>query len=405
MVIGGGPAGMMAAVSAAYNGNQVHLFEKNEKLGKKLYITGKGRCNVTNASNIENHFSNILRNEKFLYSAYNTLDSEDICKMIENEGIKLKIERGNRVFPESDKSSDIIHAIKKMLDAAGVFIHYNAEISEIKKVNGEIFIKDKRGMVYNGDCCVIATGGMSYKSTGSTGDGYKFAEKMGHVVEKIYPSLVPFNIKEELCKRLQGLALKNVALTVEDEKGKIYYNEQGELLFTHFGISGPLVLSSSCYICDKMEEHQFVAYIDMKPGLSYDELDKRILHDFKENINKNFNNSLDRLLPKSIIPEIISISGIDQYKKVNEITREERNALVSTIKKLPLHILGTRGYNEAIITRGGISTKNINPKTMESKLVPGIYFAGEVIDLDAKTGGYNLQIAWSTGYLAGSSIY
>lgn len=405
LIIGGGAAGMMAAIAAGYNGNEVHLFEKNDRLGKKIFITGKGRCNITNASSIENHFSNIIYNEKFLYSAYNNFSSEDICNMIESTGIETKIERGNRVFPLSDKSSDVIWALDKMMKDIGVNVHLKSEITKIENSNNKVILIDKHNNKFAGDKCIVATGGMSYETTGSTGDGYKFAEKMGHTVSKTYPSLVPFNIKEEMCKQLQGLSLKNIKLTITDEKGKVYFQEQGEMLFTHFGISGPLVLSASCYICDKFKEHDFYAYIDLKPALDKETLDKRILKDFNENINKNFNNSLDKLLPKKMIEPIIELCNIDPYKKVNEITKEEREILVENIKNIPLTISGTRGFNEAIITRGGISVKDINPKTMESKIVPNIYFVGEVLDLDAKTGGYNLQIAWSTGYLAGSSIY
>lgn len=405
LIIGGGAAGMISAVAAAYNGNEVHLFEKNEKLGKKIFITGKGRCNITNASSIENHFSNIMRNAKFLYSAYNCLNSDDICTMIESTGVKTKVERGNRVFPESDKSSDVIWALNKMMKDVGVFLHMECNVNEINTSKNEVVIKDSNNNTYHGDKCIIATGGLSYPVTGSTGDGYEFAKKMGHKIEKTYPSLVPFNIKEEYCKVLQGLSLKNVNLKIEDENKKVYYNEQGEMIFTHFGISGPLVLSASAYLSDKMKEHQYMAYIDLKPALDNDMLDKRILKDFNEGINKNFNNAIEKLLPKKIIPVIIELSGISPYKKVNEITKEEREKLVQVIKNMPLHIVGLRGYNEAIITKGGISVKEINPRTMESKLVPNVYFVGEVLDIDAMTGGYNLQIAWSTGYLAGNSIY
>lgn len=405
LIIGGGAAGMMAAIAAAYNGNEVHVFEKNEKNGKKLFITGKGRCNITNASDIENHFANIMRNSKFLYSAYHCLDSYGVCTMIESAGVETKIERGNRVFPLSDKSSDVIYALNKMMRDIGVNIHLKSEIVSVSKENENIILKEKNGEKHIGDACIIATGGISYPVTGSTGDGYKFAEKIGHTITERYPSLVPFNIKEEFCKELQGLSLKNVELKIQDETGKQYYSEMGEMLFTHFGISGPLVLSASGHISDKLKEHQFIAKIDLKPALSNEALDKRILKDFEENINRNFNNSLDKLLPKKLIPVIVELSGINQYKKVHEITKEERENLVKLIKELKMSISGARGYNEAIITKGGVSVKDINPKTMESKIVPGIYFAGEVLDIDALTGGYNLQVAWSTGYLAGSSIY
>ena len=405
LIIGGGAAGMMAAIAAAYNGNEVHIFEKNEKNGKKLFITGKGRCNITNASDIENHFANIMRNSKFLYSAYHCLDSYGVCTMIESAGVETKIERGNRVFPLSDKSSDVIYALNKMMRDIGVNIHLKSEIVSVSKENENIILKEKNGKKHIGDACIIATGGISYPVTGSTGDGYKFAEKIGHTITERYPSLVPFNIKEEFCKELQGLSLKNVELKIQDETGKQYYSEMGEMLFTHFGISGPLVLSASGHISDKLKEHQFIAKIDLKPALSNEALDKRILKDFEEKINRNFNNSLDKLLPKKLIPVIVELSGINQYKKVHEITKEERENLVKLIKELKMSISGARGYNEAIITKGGVSVKDINPKTMESKIVPGIYFAGEVLDIDALTGGYNLQVAWSTGYLAGSSIY
>ncbi len=403
LVVGGGAAGMMSAIAAAYNGNEVILFEKNEKLGKKIFITGKGRCNVTNASSVENHMSNVVSNSKFLYSAYNCLNSEDVCNIIEAAGVPLKVERGNRVFPSSDKSSDIIYALKKTLIDIGVKILLDTEIKSIVSDNG-IVLKDTNGKSYNGDKCIIATGGLSYPTTGSTGDGYKWAEKFGHEIVDTKPSLVPFDIKESFCKKLQGLSLKNIKLTLISN-GKTYYEDFGEMLFTHFGISGPLVLSSSCYVTDLLNNQQFKAILDLKPSLDRETLDKRILKDFKENINKNFNNSLDRLLPKKIIPIIIEMSGIDPYKKVHEVTKEERERLVDIIKGLEMNIIGTRGYNEAIITKGGVSVKDIDPRTMQSKLIDDVYFVGEVLDLDAMTGGYNLQIAWSTGYLAGSSIY
>lgn len=404
LIIGGGASGMMAGIAAAYNGNEVHIFDRNEKLGKKLFITGKGRCNLTNASDNENHLNHTVHNPKFLYSAYNAFNAQDVCDMIENAGIPLKVERGNRVFPESDKSSDIIRALTKLLNELKVNIHLNVEITGINK-DEKIYLTDKNKNQYYGDACIIATGGLSYPTTGSTGDGYRFADKIGHEITKTYPSLVPFNIKEEFCKQLQGLSLKNVMLTITDNAGKEYFKEQGEMLFTHYGISGPLVISASSYIADRMENNQYKALIDLKPALDYDTLNKRVLRDFEENINRNFNNSLDKLLPKKLIDVIVELSGINPYKKVHEITKEEREKLTFVIKNVPLHISGLRSYNEAIITKGGISVKDINPKTMESKLCPGIYFVGEVLDLDALTGGYNLQIAWSTGYVAGSSVW
>lgn len=405
LIIGGGAAGMIASIAAAYNGNEVHVFEKNEKMGKKLFITGKGRCNITNASDIQNHFSNIMRNSKFLYSAYNNFTSEDICRMIESTGVQTKIERGNRVFPQSDKSSDVIWALTKIMKDVGVEIHLKTNIMDVASDAAGIKITDEKKNIYKGDKCIVATGGLSYQATGSTGDGYGFAKKMGHTIEETFPSLVPFNIREEYCKTLQGLSLKNVQLTVRDENKKIYYSELGEMLFTHFGMSGPLVLSASGHISDKMKQHRFQVIVDLKPALSNAMLDKRILKDFREGMNKNFSNSIEKLLPKKLIPIVIGMSEIDPYKKVHEITKEEREHLIQVIKNLPFTISGLRNYNEAIITKGGISIKEINPKTMESKIVPNIYFVGEVLDIDALTGGYNLQIAWSTGYLAGSSIF
>lgn len=396
IVIGGGASGMMAAITAKNNGNEVTLLEKNEKLGKKLFITGKGRCNLTNASDINSHMNNLMSNPKFMYSAFNAFNADDIVALIEESGVKTKVERGNRVFPKSDKSSDVIKALKKHLDCVDVVLNY--EVKNITK-DEQFKINDE----YVCDALIIATGGLSYKSTGSTGDGFKFAKEFGHQTTKTYPSLVPFNIKEDYCKELQGLSLKNVTLKlIKDDK--VLYEELGEMLFTHFGVSGPLVLSASSFVADKMEDGYKIS-IDLKPALDEATLDKRVLRDFDKYKNKNFNNSLSDLLPKKLIPIIIRLSGIDEYKKVNEITKEERQKLVQLIKNLEFNIDGLRGYDEAIITKGGIDVKEINPKTMESKIVPGLYFVGEVLDLDSLTGGYNLQLAWSTGYVAGNSIY
>lgn len=389
---------MMAAIAAKKNGNDVTLLEKNEKLGKKLFITGKGRCNLTNASDINSHMNNLMSNPKFMYSAFNAFDSDDIISLIEESGVKTKVERGNRVFPNSDKSSDVIKALKKQLDSLGVNVVLNYEVKDITKEN-EFKINDE----YTCDSLIIATGGLSYKSTGSTGDGYKWARQFNHKTTKTYPSLVPFNIKEDYCKELQGLSLKNVNLKLLKDD-KTLYEDLGEMIFTHFGVSGPLVLSASSFVADKMEDGYKIS-IDLKPALDEATLDKRILRDFDKYKNKNFNNSLNDLLPKKLIPIIIRLSGIDEYKKVNEITKEERQRLVGFIKNLEFNIDSLRGYDEAIITKGGIDVKEINPKTMESKLVPGLYFVGEVLDLDSLTGGYNLQLAWSTGYVAGNSIY
>lgn len=406
-VIGGGAAGMMAAIAAADNYNEVQLLEKNEKLGKKLFITGKGRCNVTNASDISTHFNNIVDNQKFLYSAYNSFMAEDVMEMIEGAGVPLKIERGNRVFPTSDRSSDIIKAFTKLLRDGGVEVNLNSEVESIDYSDdydkGQIMVVVNYKKLYC-DACIVATGGYSYRTTGSTGDGYKFARALGHNVTKLYPGLVPFNVDGEFCNKMQGLSLKNVKLTIK-QNGKELYSDMGEMMFTHFGVTGPLVLTASSIVSGRMNKGEVKGYIDLKPALTEEQLDKRILKDFDENINRMFRNSLDQLLPKKMIPVIIQMSGIDSEKKVNEITKEERRNLVEVMKAFPLDISSTRGFNEAIITKGGVDLKEINPKNMESKIMPGLYFAGEVLNLDAFTGGFNLQIAWSTGYLAGHSIY
>lgn len=400
LIIGGGASGMMAAIAAAKNGNEVTIFEKNEKLGKKLFITGKGRCNITNASDIDTHLNNLMSNKKFMYSAFNAFGSDDIVNIIESAGVETKVERGNRVFPKSDKSSDVIWGLKKLLKDLDVNIVLDCEITDIEISENEIKIKSQN-KEYEGQSLIIATGGISYKSTGSTGDGYKFAKQIGHKIIDTRPSLVPMNIKENYCKELQGLSLKNVSLKLI-ENNKVIFDDLGEMIFTHFGISGPLVLSASSF-AESNKNYKVV--IDLKPGLSVDKLDKRILRDFDEYKNKNFNNSLSKLLPNKLIPIVVILSGIDEYKKVNEITKEERQRLINILKNFELTVDGLRGYEEAIITKGGIDVKDINPRTMESKLMPNVYFVGEVLDLDSLTGGFNLQIAWSSGYLAGSSIY
>lgn len=394
---------MMAAIAAAENWNEVHLFEKNEKLGKKLFITGKGRCNVTNASDMASHFNHIVTNPKFLYSAYNQFMCEDIMELIEGEGVKLKVERGMRVFPDSNKSSDIIKALKKKIEECGVIVHFKSNITDIEYNKGQISIEINHNQIENCDSCIVATGGYSYPSTGSTGDGYAFAKKLGHNVTKLYPALVPMNIEGEVCKSLQGLSLKNVKLTILSNHKEIY-SDMGEMLFTHFGLSGPLVLSASSLITDLVGKNELEAVIDLKPALTLEQLDKRILRDFGNHINKQFKNSLEELLPKKMIPVIIEMSGIPEEERVNEITKEQRLRLAEQIKNMTLQISSTRGFEEAIITKGGVDVKQISPKSMESKIVPGLYFAGEVLDIDALTGGYNLQVAWSTGYLAGHSI-
>ena len=406
IVVGGGAAGMMAAISAADSGAEVILIEKNEKLGKKVYITGKGRCNITNESDVENLLKNVRSNPKFLYSAFYTFDSYRMMEFLEGEGLKLKTERGNRVFPESDKSSDVIKTLKKALEKRKVKIVLNTKVLNIDIKDGichGVIVQsgDKSGS-YTADKVIVATGGCSYQSTGSTGDGYRFAKDADIKVTKCYPSLVPFNIGSDIPKRLQGLSLRNVKVTLSD-KGKVLYEELGEMLFTHFGVSGPLVLSASTLASGK-DVSQMELSIDLKPALSKEQLDERILRDFSENRNSYFKNSLSRLLPAKMIPVIVELSEIDEKKQVNNITKEERNRLVNLLKGLTFKVESLRVFNEAIITKGGVSVKEINPGTMEAKKVKGLFFAGEVLDLDAVTGGYNLQIAWSTGYLAGMEI-
>ena len=402
IVVGGGAAGMMACHAAAMCGHQVTLLEKNEKLGKKIYITGKGRCNLTNASDMEVLFANVMSNRKFLYSAFYTFDNNQVIDLFEMNGMATKTERGNRVFPVSDHSSDVISTMAKVLKNDNVEVKLNTTVQSL-------IIKENKacGVIVNGkeisaDNVILCTGGLSYPSTGSTGDGYEFAKKAGHRIVDCTPSLVPFNIREEWVKDLQGLSLKNSAITIYDEKKKLY-SDFGEMLFTHFGVSGPMILSASGNIKAGEFAKPLKLVIDLKPAMTEEQLDKRILRDFDENKNKQFRNSVSKLLPSKLIPIIIDLSGIDPDKKVNEISKEERSHFVHLLKNLTMTINGLREWNEAIITKGGINVKDVNPSTMESKLVSNLFFAGEVLDLDAMTGGYNLQIAWSTGYLAGLS--
>ncbi len=404
IVVGGGAAGMMAAISAAESGaDDVVIMEKNEKLGKKVYITGKGRCNITNDSDVENLLKNVRSNPKFLYSAFYTFDSYRMMEFLKSEGLKIKTERGNRVFPESDRSSDVIRTLKKALEKRKVKILLNTRVTDIEIedgiCSGVVAQSGNKSERYSADKVIIATGGCSYQSTGSTGDGYRFAKEADIKVTSCYPSLVPFNIDSDIPKRLQGLSLRNVKMTLTD-KGKVLYEELGEMLFTHFGVSGPLVLSASTLVSGKDLSETKIS-IDLKPALSVEQLDERILRDFSENKNSYFKNSLSRLLPAKLIPVIVELSGIDEHKQVNNVTKEERHNLVNLLKGFTFKIDSLRGFNEAIITKGGVSVKEINPTTMEAKKVKGLFFAGEVLDLDAVTGGYNLQIAWSTGYLAG----
>lgn len=405
IVIGGGAAGMMAAIFAARNGNKVAIYEKNEKLGKKLFITGKGRCNLTNACDIEQLFQAVKTNRKFLYSGFYSFDNQQTMEFFKEIGLKLKIERGERVFPVSDKSSDVIKVLETELRKLGVEIYFRTAVEQIvienDLVKGIVLEHEKK--VIEAEAVIVATGGKSYETTGSTGDGYRFATKAGHTVKEPQPSLVPFEIKEKFCKKMQGLSLKNVKVTVKSGK-KTIYEDLGEMLFTHFGISGPLILTASTQIHKYLLQKDITVSIDLKPALSEEELDQRVLRDFNEFVNKQFKNALDKLLPKKMIPIIIELSGIDPDKKVNIITKDERHHLVHCMKNLTMHVSGLRGFQEAIITKGGIHVKEINPGTMESQLIKGMYFCGEVLDLDAITGGYNLQIAWSTGYLAGVSV-
>ena len=404
IVIGGGAAGAVAAIFAARNGHRVELFEKNEKIGKKLFITGKGRCNVTNAGDMDALFDAVKSNPKFLYSAFYSFTNEQAMDFFEELGVRLKVERGNRVFPESDHSSDIIHALKHELEQLGVEIHFCTEVKDVlvehEKFTGVVL---KNGKKVSGDACVVATGGISYASTGSTGDGYRFAEKTGHKVTELYPSLVPMEVKEWYAKELQGLSLRNVRGTILDGKKKLY-DEFGEMLFTHYGVSGPIIISASSVVGKKLQDKELTLQIDLKPALSREQLDQRVLRDFEENKNKQFKNAVDKLFPAKLKPIMIELSGISPEKKVNEISKEERLYFVDLIKNFKMTLTGLRSYNEAIITKGGVSVKDIDPGTMESKKISGLYFAGEVLDLDAMTGGFNLQIAWSTGYLAGISI-
>lgn len=395
---------MMAAISAAEKGGKVILFEGNEKLGKKLFITGKGRCNITNACEMEELFQSVITNSKFLYSAFYTFDNQAVIRFFENAGCKTKVERGERVFPVSDHSSDVIAALQRKMKQYNVELRLNSIVKDIQiadnKVSGILL---KNGKTESADKVIVATGGISYSVTGSTGDGYRMAKKGGHTIKDTYPSLVPFEVKEDWCRQLQGLSLKNVSVSLCKDEKKIIYEGFGEMLFTHFGVSGPLILSASSYYAGGKKRENTVLYLDLKPALSEEQLDKRLLRDFEANRNKQFKNALGELFPSKLIPVMINLSGIDADKKINEITKEERMHFVHLIKKIKMTITGTRDYNEAVITRGGVLVKEVNPSTMESKLVKGLYFAGEVLDLDALTGGFNLQIAWSTGYLAGSS--
>ena len=416
VIIGGGPAGILAAISSAKSGNTVTILEKMNMLGKKLLITGKGRCNITSSIPIEDFIKNIPGNGMFMYSSFNNFDNKDIIKMLEKEGVATKVERGNRVFPVSDRSLDVQKAFERILRKLNVKIILNAKVEKLlknkeNKIYGVSTNIDGKNEEILADKVILATGGKSYPGTGSTGDGYKLAEEVGHTIKKIRPSLVPLESKEKslkLCKNMQGLSLRNVEIKLKDlSKNKIIYEDFGEMLFTHFGISGPTILSSSAHLLryknvdNLLKEGKIALYIDLKPALSEEKLNERILRDFEGEKNKEFRNSLDKLLPKKMIDEVIKLTEIQPSKKVNEITKKERLKLIKILKNFEVLISGFRPIEEAIVTSGGINIKEINPKTMESKIVKGLFFAGEIIDVDAYTGGFNLQIAYSTGYTAG----
>lgn len=403
LVVGGGPAGMMAAIQAAKQGNTVTLLEQNEKLGKKLFITGKGRCNVTNDCDVTELFDSVVSNKKFLYSAFYSFSNQDVKDFFEEQGLRLKVERGRRVFPASDKSSDVIKALGNALKKLEVKIRLRTRVDKVLTENDIVCgVRLSDGECLNADKVILATGGVSYKSTGSDGSGLVMAEKLGHQVTKLRPGLVGMCTKEAWVRDMQGLTLKNVAVSIGKKQGKKpLYEDFGELLFTHYGVSGPMILSASSRLGDELEKEDLYIKIDLKPALSKEQLDSRILRDFEERKDADLSNAMVHLLPKSMIPVMLHVCGLDPAKKVNEVTRGEREQLVKGMKEFPLTINGLRDIQEAIITRGGVTVKEVDPSTMESKIVKNLYLAGEMLDLDALTGGYNLQIAWSTGYLAG----
>ena len=409
IVVGGGAAGMFAAIAAAKNGHQVTLYEKNEKLGKKIFITGKGRCNITNAADMEELFDAVVTNSKFLYSSFYGYTNQNVIDFFEDAGVPVKIERGNRVFPISDHSSDVIRALEREMKKVGVKVCLNTEVKSVEAEKGKfnkVVLKDTT--TQTADACIVATGGLSYRSTGSTGDGFRFAENVGHKVTQCFPSLVPMETKEPWICELQGLSLRNVEAKILDGKKELY-KDFGEMLFTHFGVSGPLIISASSYVGKKFmdkngQKKELTLEIDLKPALTEEQLDQRVLRDFEENHNRQFKNAITKLFPTKLIPVMLELGGIDPEKKVNSIEKEERKQFVHLIKHFRMTLTGLRDYPEAIITKGGVNVKEIDPGTMESQLVKGLYFAGEVLDLDALTGGFNLQIAWSTGYAAGNAI-
>ena len=418
LIVGGGAAGMMAGVYLARAGHEVHILEKNEKLGKKVYITGKGRCNVTNNCDTEELFRAVMSNPKFLYSAFYSFTPQDVMEFFEDAGVPLKTERGNRVFPVSDHSSDIIRGLERELKKAGAHIHLR---TEVKKVNVSPYeepdVAEKKahhsrvtgveladGSIMEGNYILVATGGLSYQSTGSTGDGYRFAEETGHKVTELSPSLVPLRTKEAYIPSLQGLSLKNTELTIKSGK-KILFQDFGEMMFTHFGVTGPMILSASAHIGKQLQKSgELTAYLDLKPALTMEQLDARVLREFETGQNKQFKNVIGVLFPSSLTPVMLELGGISPEKKIHDISREERIHFEELVKAFPFTINGMGEYKEAVITRGGVSVKEIQPGTMESRKVKNLYFIGEVLDLDAVTGGYNLQIAWSTAYLAAMAL-
>ena len=405
LIAGGGAAGMYAAVTAAALGHKVELFEKNDRLGRKLFITGKGRCNLTNACDMEGIFDAVVTNSKFLYSSFYGCTNQDVIDFFEHAGVRTKIERGERVFPVSDHSSDVIRALERELEKNGVKIRTNCPVKKVRISEEQVFLgyELENGSFVEGDAGIIATGGLSYPSTGSTGDGLRFAKELGHQVTECLPGLVPMECKESWIKELQGLSLRNVRAVIRGGK-KILYEDFGEMLFTHYGVSGPLMLTASSHVGQMLKNQELLLEIDLKPALSDEQLDHRILRDFEENRNRQFKNALGKLFPAKLIPVMVELGGIDPEKRVHEITKEERAGFERLIRRFTLTLTGLRDYREAIITRGGVKTKEIDPGTMESKLVEGLYFAGEILDTDAVTGGFNLQIAWSTGCAAGRGI-
>lgn len=404
VIIGAGPAGMTAAYSASQNGIDVVLVEKNERVGRKLLITGKGRCNITNNCEVEELIANVNTNGKFLYSAFYTFTNDAVMEMFESLGVRLKTERGNRVFPESDRAMDVVDAMARLIKRKNIKLVTGKTVKDIKEKNGKVeSVVLSDGKEIKADAVIIATGGASYQRTGSTGDGYRLAEKLGHKITTLKPSLIGLEIQEDFVHKLKGLSLRNVAINVYGKKNKKIYDDFGEMEFTDYGVDGPIIKSASCIMRDLSKESYKIS-LDLKPALDHEKLDKRVQRDFQKYINKRFENSLSDLLPSKMIPVVVELSGIDPATPVNSITKEERRNLVNTIKNIEMHVKRYRPMEEAIVTSGGVKTSEINSSTMESKLVEGLYFAGEVIDVDAYTGGFNLQIAFSTGYLAGSNI-